>query len=309
MARPTTPTAEPTASSGSGATSPAALRAALAGVRALLLDLDGVIVLKGELLPGAGEALALLEERGLPYRIVTNTSLVSRASLSRWSDRLGSPIPRERIMSALSASAAYTRHHHPGEPLFVMASTDALTEFAGQRLLTGEEADAPGARAAAVVIGDAPEAVSFDNLNRAFRLVRNGAELIGMHKNRWWLTPDGPTLDSGAFVAGLEFATGVRARILGKPSGAFFALAARDLAAEVAARDGRGRVRRADLAMVGDDVWTDAIAARRAGLRGLVVLTGKHDAEDVARAAALGRRGGRPDAVAPSLADVVAALD
>src|SRR6476659_10306089 len=97
--------------------------AALAGVRALLLDLDGVIVLKGELLPGAAEALADLEARTIPYRIVTNTSLISRQSLSRWADRLGSPIPADRIMSALSASAAYTRHRHPGGPLFVMAST------------------------------------------------------------------------------------------------------------------------------------------------------------------------------------------
>jgi ribonucleotide monophosphatase NagD (HAD superfamily) len=193
--------------------------------------------------------------------------------------------------------------------LFVLASRDALAEFAGQRLLTDEEASRRDARAAAVVIGDSPESATWDNLNRAFRLVRSGAELIGMHKNRWWLTPDGPTLDSGAFVTGLEFAAGVRARILGKPSGAFFALAARDLAAEVSARDGRGRVRRADLAMVGDDVWTDALAARRAGLRGIVVLSGKHGQEDVARAATFRRGGGQPDAVAPSLADVVAALD
>jgi ribonucleotide monophosphatase NagD (HAD superfamily) len=61
--------------------------------------------------------------------------------------------------------------------------------------------------------------------------------------------------------------------------------------------------------MVGDDVWTDALGARRAGLRGVVVLTGKHGPDDLARAAAQGRGGGRPDAVAASLAEVVAALD
>ena len=80
------------------------LGSGLAGVRAFLLDLDGVIVLKGELLPGAGEALAELEARAIPYRIVTNTSLISRQSLSRWGDRLGAPIPADRIMSALSAA-------------------------------------------------------------------------------------------------------------------------------------------------------------------------------------------------------------
>ena len=282
------------------------LRTALAGVRAVLLDLDGVIVLKGELLPGAREALAEIEARAIPYRIVTNTSLISRQRLSGWADRVGAPIPATRIMSALSASAAYTRHRYAGEPLFVMASTDALTEFAGQRLLSAKEADAPGARAAAVVVGDAPEAITFDNLNRAFRLVRAGAELIGMHRNPWWLTPEGPTLDSGAIVAGLEFATERPARILGKPSADFFRQAAAELVAEVR-NTGGGRLRHRDIAMVGDDIRNDVLAAQRVGLRGVFVLSGKHamtDVEAVAR-----RRGGRvPDAIAPTLRDVVAAL-
>ena len=284
---------------------PDELWAALSGVRALLLDLDGVIVLKGALIDGAREALAELDRRAIPYRIVTNTSLVSRASLSRWGDRLGAPIAADRIMSALSASAAYTRQQHPGGPLFVMASTDALTEFAGQRLLTGEEADAPGARAAAVVIGDAPEAVTFDNLNRAFRLVRGGAELIGMHRNPWWLTPDGPTLDSGAMVTGLEFATERPARILGKPAAAFFREATAELAATVRAADGSRLVRR-DVAMVGDDLRSDIQAARRLGIRAVLVLTGKHGLADVDTAGAAGGR--RPDAIAADLRAVVAAL-
>ena len=285
------------------------LRNALRGVRGLLLDLDGVIVLAGRPIPGAPEALRELDRRGLPFRIVTNTSLVSRATLSAWSASLGAPIPPSRFHSALSISAAYTAAHFPGQPLYVLASRDALAEFAGQRLLTDAEASGPDARAAAVVVGDSPESATWDNLNRAFRLVLSGAALIGMHKNRWWLTPDGPTLDSGAFVAGLEFAAGVKAQVLGKPSRAFFGLAAADLAAEAATRDGRGRVRRSDLVMVGDDVWTDALGARRAGLRGIVVLSGKHGTDDLARAAAQGRGGGRPDAVAASLAEVVAALD
>jgi phospholysine phosphohistidine inorganic pyrophosphate phosphatase len=83
------------------------LRAALAGVRALLLDLDGVIVRAGEAVPGSVEAIRALEERRIPYRIVTNTSLVSRASLSRWAAKLGNEIPPERFQSALSASAAH----------------------------------------------------------------------------------------------------------------------------------------------------------------------------------------------------------
>jgi HAD superfamily hydrolase (TIGR01458 family) len=278
----------------------------LAGVRALLLDLDGVIVLAEKPVPGAAEALAALAARRIPFRIVTNTSLVSRATLSRWGASMGAPIPPDRFQSALSVSAAYTSRRFPGQPLYVLSSGDARTEFAGQRLLTDEEASAPDARAAAVVVGDSPEAATWDNLNRAFRLIRNGAELIGMHKNRWWITPDGPTIDSGAYVAGLEFATGVKARIVGKPAREFFSEAASALASEMSDGGGR-RLLRHDILMVGDDLDTDVRAAQRAGLRGAFVLTGKHTRDDLAAVTGRGRT--PPDLIAESLADVVAALD
>jgi HAD superfamily hydrolase (TIGR01458 family) len=279
------------------------LRRALDGVRALLLDLDGVVVVAGEAIPGAAAALASLETRAVPYRIVTNTSAVSRATLARWASKLGAPVPAARFQSALSASAAWTARAFPDAPLYVLASEDARREFAGQRLLSHEDAGARGAVAAAVVIGDSPEEATYDNLNRAFRLVRGGARLVGMHRNPWWLTPDGPTLDSGAFVAGLEFAAETRATIVGKPAPRFFSMAIADLRREV----GRG-LNRAAIAMVGDDVRTDIRAAQRVGLRALFVRSGKHGPADVEAAA--GERGGRrPDAVAANLAEVVAVLE
>ena len=278
----------------------------LAGVRALLLDLDGVIVLAEKPVPGSAEAIGQLAKRRIPFRIVTNTSLVSRATLSRWGASMGAPIPADRFQSALSVSAAYTKRHFPDQPLFVLTSDDARIEFEGQRLLTDEEASRPDARAAAVIVGDAPEAATWQNMNRAFRLIRNGAVLLGMHKNRWWLTPDGPTIDSGSYVAGLEFASGARAKVLGKPAHEFFTEAANALAAEVRA-SGQPRLLRRDIAMVGDDLDTDVRAAQRAGLRGVFVLSGKHTRDDLAAAA---RRGTpAPDLVVESLADVVAALD
>ena len=275
---------------------------ALLGVRGFLLDLDGVVILAGHPIDGAAEAITTLDRRGIPYRIVTNTSLMSRRMLSSWGARIGLDLPPERILSALSLSAAYTRRRHPGQALFVLASEDARTEFEGQHLLTDAEAGRPGAAAAAVVIGDSPEAATYANLNHAFRLVRGGAELIGMHRNPWWLTPDGPTLDSGAFVAGLEFATGSKATVIGKPSPAFF----REAAAELLA--GLPGAARHDLAMVGDDLFSDVLAAQRLGLRGVFVRTGKHGDDELLAAAGRRRGGGVPTAIADSLAVVVAAL-
>ena len=95
----------------------------------------------------------------------------------------------------------------------------------------------------------------------------------------------------------------IRARVIGKPSAAFYAQAVHDLRKE-AGRD----LARGDIAMVGDDVRTDVRAAQRSGLRGILVLSGKHSEAD-ADVAARERGGRRPDAIAPDLGAVVAALD
>ena len=286
-----------------------ALRAALHGTRGLLLDLDGVLVLKGRAIPGAPEAVAALERAGVPYLVVTNSSLVSRMTLAAWGRSAGFPTPPERFQTALTASAELVRREYPDRPVYVISSDDARAEFAGCNVLDGPGADAAladGREVAAVVLGDSPDQLTRENLNRAFRLVLGGAALIGMHRNPWWLTPDGPTLDAGAFLVALEWATKRRARTVGKPDRAFFRAAIDRMAAEAAAR-GEPRLYRHDLAMVGDDAFSDIGGARRAGLRAVFVRTGKHGDADLARAAA-GARGHRPDAVAPSIAAVAAAL-
>lgn len=283
-----------------------ALRAALHGVRGLLLDLDGVLVLKGAPVPGAPEALAALERAGFPYLVVTNTSLVSRETLAGWGRSAGFSTPPDRFQTALTASAELVRREYGDQPVYVITSDDARREFAGLNVLDGPSADAHPEGVAAVVLGDSPDQLTRDNLNRAFRLVLRGAALVGMHRNPWWLTPEGPTLDAGTFLVGLEWATRRRARTVGKPSPAFFRAAAGRMAAEAAAR-GEPRLVRRELAMVGDDVFSDVGGGRRAGLRAVFVRTGKHGDAELAQAAS-GARGYRPDAVAPSIAEVAAAL-
>jgi HAD superfamily hydrolase (TIGR01450 family) len=300
----------------------AELRERLAGVRGLVLDLDGVLVLKNALLPGAAEALAALDAGGIPYVIGTNVSLVSRATLAGELARGGLAIPAERIVSAVSSAAALARRRYGAAPLYVMGSPDAMKEFEGLRLLSHDEAADPGAKAAAVIVGDAADEFTPRNIQSAFRLLRGGARFVAMHKNRWWLTPAGVTLDSGAYVAALEFATERRALVTGKPSRAFFGEAVRMLAEDLAAGDtargagdtergtGHGsssRLSPAEVAMVGDDLWNDIRGAQKAGLRGVFVRSGKHGDDELTRSA--GERGGRaPDAVAPSIVEVVAAL-
>lgn len=285
----------------------AELRGRLSGVRALLLDMDGVLVLKGVLIPGAVEALAALDARGIPYAIATNTSLVSRTTLARELGRAGLPVGADRIVSAASAAAAHVRRRFGQEPVYVMVAPDALAEFEGLALLSHDDAAMSGARAAAVVVGDAAEEFTPRNMQSAFTLLRNGARFVAMHKNRWWLTPAGVMLDAGAYVVGLEYVTQRRALVTGKPSPTFFGEGVRRL--DELAGGGRGahHLSAAEVAMVGDDLWNDVLGAQRAGLRGVFVQSGKHGEAELARVAT--ERGGRaPDAVAPSIVEIVAAL-
>jgi HAD superfamily hydrolase (TIGR01458 family) len=305
---------EPRAETAPNAAGPASteLRERLAGVRGLVLDLDGVLVLRGALIPGAVEALAALDRRGIPYVIGTNMSIVSRATLARELARGGLPVPAERVVTAASTAAALARRRYGAAPLYVMGSPDALTEFAGLRLLSYDEAADPAAEATAVIVGDAGDDFTPRNVQSAFRLLRAGAGFVAMHKNRWWITPAGVLLDSGGYVAALEYGTERRAIVTGKPSAAFFGEAVRMLAGQggEAALSGHGasnRLSPRDVAMVGDDLWNDIRGAQKAGLRGVFVRSGKHGDAELARLAA--ERGGRgPDAVAPSITEVVAAL-
>lgn len=281
---------------------PGDLRVALAGTEGFVLDADGVIFLKGQAIAGSLEAVATLEARGIPYRVVTNFSMAHRSTLAR---RLagdhGRPFDPDRMITASSAAATYTATHYAGRSIVVVAAPDARREFEGQTLVP--LADAVPGDIAAVVIGDAGDELSYRAMDALFGLIRGGAAFLAMHRNPWWFTPKGPTLDSGAVVAGLEFATARRAMVLGKPSPEVFRQALAGIRADL----GR-RVRAGAVTMVGDDPDADVRAAQRVGLRGVLVLSGKTTPEQV-KDGALGRGRRRPDAIADSLAAVVAALD
>src|SRR6185369_4509230 len=169
--------------------SASALRTALDGVRAFVLDADGVLMYRNVPIPGSPEAIAELRRRRIPYRVVTNYSSAHRSTLAAaFGKASGLAVDGAEIITAASAAARYTAAHHAGEPLLVLAAPDARREWAGQDVLSPDEADARKEPVGAVVIGDAGDDLSFRNLDIAYRQLRAGAAFVAMHRNPWWVT-------------------------------------------------------------------------------------------------------------------------
>jgi HAD superfamily hydrolase (TIGR01458 family) len=250
---------------------------------ALLLDLDGVLYVGDEPVEGASEAVARLREGGLGLRFVTNTTARSRAQILEKLRRLDFEVGEDELVTP----AALARRHCVAaghRRVALIMNDNAKRDFEGLEEV-GEGPDA-------VIMGDLGEEFGFAILNRAFRMVMDGAELVALQKNRFWLTDDGLSLDSGPFVAAIEYATDSEALVVGKPSPDFFALVLGDLGADAS-----------DAAIVGDDVETDVGGAMRAGLGGILVRTGKYREEFVRDS------GIEPSATVDSIVDVPAVLD
>lgn len=255
-------------------------------VRAVLVDIDGVLTVSWEPIPGAVAVLEWLREIRMPLALVTNTTSRSRASIAAALQAGGFPVTADDILTAPVIAASYLRQHYPGARCLLLNAGDISPDLAGITIAGPDDREVD-----VVLIGGAGPEFSYEALNRAFRHLEAGARLVAMSRGLYWRTATGLQLDSGAFVAGLEQAAGTTAEVVGKPAGAFFATALAHLSAEAA-----------DALMVGDDIDNDVLAAQQCGLTGVLVRTGKYSARGHAAAA------GSPDHVLDSIAGLPALL-
>lgn len=248
----------------------------------LLIDIDGTIVEKGKAVPGAAAAIETLRHAGLKLRFLTNISSRPPESLAAELVDAGfeGMSARDIRTAATAAVQILTAEGASFTDLLVPPAIDHL--FGGLTL----DREAPDY----VVVGDVGEGFSYANMNAAFRLLHDGARILALQKNPHWLSADGPMIDSGAFVAGLEAATGQTAVLSGKPSPEFFGGALAELGSTAAAT-----------LVVGDDQTTDVAGALAIGAGAVMVHTGKGRHVDPELA--------EPRYVIDSLADLPALLD
>ena len=252
-------------------------------MRGVLFDLDGVFYVGDSAIPGAAESLEWFRRRKIPHLFLTNTTSRSRRVLTEKLGRLGIETDPAHLLTPPVAAVRWIEEQVQGATaLFVPEST--REEFSALQLAAPDAAGPLGA----VVLGDLGDGWDFATYNAAFRalMCEPKPALIALGMTRYWQAPDGLRLDVGAFVAGLEYATGMRAIVMGKPAAAFFhtALAICGCSAGQAV-------------MIGDDIRGDIGGAQSAGIDGVLVRTGKFRVEDLAGES-------RPTAVLDSIAEL-----
>ena len=225
-------------------------------VKAVLVDLSGVLYVGDAALPGAAQALLRLRAHVPSIRFLTNTTRSSRTSILKKLAAMGIAVEPDEVYTAPLATRQLIAQRGLRPHYLVHPDIEA-------------EMGASDPDPTAVVIGDAGPFFTYDRLNQAFRLLMRGLPLIVMAKNRYFKESDGLSLDMGAFVAALEYSSGAQAEVVGKPALPFFQAALRDAGAQAD-----------NTVMIGDDLHDDIEGAQRAGVAGILVRTGKFRPED-----------------------------
>ncbi|MFA6363143.1 TIGR01458 family HAD-type hydrolase [Methanoregula sp.] len=249
-------------------------------ITGFLIDIDGVLYTGDTPVPGAREAIAYLMDQGYPFRCVSNSTRKCRATIAAKLETMGFDIPESAIFTPPLAAVRFMQETGKHRA-YLLTTGDVDRDFAGTCTDDGSIA------VDYVIVGDAGDRVTYASMNHAFRCLMEGADLIALEKDRYWMDKDGLSLSAGPFVAALESATGKTATVVGKPAKAFFDLALRDRGL-----DARGVV------MIGDDILTDIGGAQGAGMRGVLVRTGKFREDTLENARV------KPAAVINSLGDI-----
>ena len=224
-------------------------------ISGLLIDIDGVLITGNHPIPGATETLNYLKQQKIPFLLITNTTRKSRVNVWHQLKRFGLSVEQEQILTAPLAAVNWLKQRHV-TAIHLFLSGSAAHDFRDFKITAGQPEY--------VVVGDVGSDLSFEKLNQAFRLLMRGARLLALQKNRYWQTSEGLTIDAGALVAALEYASHKRAIVIGKPRKEFFLEGVKLL-----------NLPPENVAIIGDDLEADILGGKKAGLQTIAVKTGK----------------------------------
>lgn len=252
--------------------------------RTVLLDIDGVLTVSWRPLPGALETLRWLRGQEIAFGLITNTSSKPRREIAAVLNEVGFEVSRRQIFTAVSSAARFLTSRYPGADCLVINEGPLDEDLVGIEIAHSSSPEV-------VLLGGAGASVGYRELDSVFKLAASGVPVVALHRNTRFQTADGPALDMGAFIVGLEAAAGIEIPVVGKPSSEFFMTALAELGAEAT-----GSI------IVGDDIDSDVRGGQSLGMTGVLVKTGKFRASD------LETEGQSPDYVIDDIGQLSAVL-
>lgn len=257
-------------------------------IQLILLDLDGTLYVDKEVVPGAPAALSRLRKQSYLLRFLTNTTTRSHAELLNQLRQMDFAVDDAELISAPAAARLELQamQEQRGEKIRLWpVVADAIKADFDQFVIDEQHPDF-------IVLGDIGDHWNIELINRLFNAMHEGAQLISLHKNRFWQTADGLKADIGFSVAGLEYVTGQTAQIMGKPTAAFFQRVLDSV-----------KISADKTLLVGDDLDSDVGGAQAMGIQGVLVKTGKF------RQTYLDKSSIRPDGILNTVAELPAWLE
>jgi NagD protein len=233
--------------------------------KSYLCDMDGVLVLGSQPIPGANEFIDRLQQAGAKFLVLTNNSLYTQRDLQARLQRIGLNVPATSIYTSALATAQFLQTQHPGGSAYVIGEAGLTTSLHDVGYIITDHAPDY------VVIGETT-AYSFERITHAMRLVAAGARFIATNPDVSGPGDGGLVPATGAVTALIAAATGVQPYFVGKPNPLMMRTALRTIDAHSE-----------DSVMIGDRMDTDIIVGTESGLETILVLTGVTRREDVAR--------------------------
>ena len=224
--------------------------------KGVIFDLDGVLEYQGKAYPGAAELLDHLRHKGVLIRILSNSTLKSRQSCMERLNQKGLKVYENEVITASFATARYLETQNP-RSCWIMLKGKGLDEFSH----FNQDPDNPEY----VVLGDFRDDFNFQNLNKALRLISNGAKLIVMITETVDSSLGEMELTVGAYGKMLEDAANIRATYIGKPNHYIFDITLATM----------NNIEKSKILMVGDKMQTDILGAKQVGLKAALVKTGE----------------------------------
>ena len=219
-----------------------------------LFDLNGVFYEDENIISGANETIDWLKKNSIPHKFISNNSTLSRKLFVEKLKKIGLKINISDVITSNYAGVLTIKKMGLKNCKLIMTEEAKLDYKKFQ--LQNKKIDA-------IVIGDIGEKWSFSLMNELMNDVISGAEIIALHKGKYYQSQGKLKIDCGAFVAGLEYSTSKKAISIGKPKKSFFDLAAFDLGTN-------------KICLVGDDLHNDIEGGQKMGYKTILVKTGKY---------------------------------